>query len=472
MEVKESNGVSVKEEKEVVPKDIEEKSMRCTSNFEDHSFYNVEDQSEDHCGGEGDEIKEGEEDVDVVGCLGLNDKNRVDVTECDDGNGTDEYSSSFSGTVSEHESDKTGFNDQEADSMMCTDTSLPFLMKKKKLTDHWRKFIQPITWRCKWVELKIKELQNQARMYDKEVKESRQAKQLELENLKSEEVGVKALPPLSCHTQKTQLKKRHKRKRVEEAADVPANALNHNLFSYHAYRKSNADTALNDNSRKLDKKNKSSKEDAVFSEETPPLEFREGDAFLEQILLKIEAAKLEVHNLKNRVDKVMNENPSRFSVDDTVIMLGSAAAVATGSEQQNPELVIKNEEEEPAKSASVSSHHDKVPEEDDGNTDILLSDMIASRRREGKAIVPDKKVEKTEQASVEEGPSRPVRKRTPRNLDMVVKEGTNPKKRRVSREKPKANVTMASRLKLPSRKRKGGKRRAGGGGSAGLRRRS
>lgn len=65
-----------------------------------------------------------------------------------------------------------------------------------------------------------------------------------------------------------------------------------------------------------------------------------------------------------------------------------------------------------------------------------------------------------------------VRKRKPRNLDVEVKEGTsNTKKRRVSREKPKTNVTMASRLKLPSRKRKGGKRRAGGG-SAGLRRRS
>lgn len=156
--------------------------------------------------------------------------------------------------------------------------------RKKKLTDHWRKFIQPIMWRCKWVELKIKELQNQAQMYDKEVKETSQAKQLELENLKSEEVvGVKALPRLPCHTQKTQLKKRHKRKRVEEASDAPSNALNHNLFSYHgmvqvfcylvhlpylvfhlitpfvslfmflfiAYRKFNADTALNDNSRKL-----------------------------------------------------------------------------------------------------------------------------------------------------------------------------------------------------------------------------
>lgn len=124
MELKESNGVSVKEEMEALPKDVEEKSMRCTSNFEDHSFDNVEDQSEDHRGGE---IKEREEEVDVVECSGVKDNNRVDVSECDDGNGTDEYSSSFSGTVSDHESDdKTGVNDQEADSMMCTDTSIPF----------------------------------------------------------------------------------------------------------------------------------------------------------------------------------------------------------------------------------------------------------------------------------------------------------------------------------------------------------
>lgn len=123
----ESKGdVSVKEEIEALPKDIEERPMRCSSNFEDHSFDHVED----HCGGgEGDEIKEGEEEVDVVECSGVNGNNRVDVSECDDGNGTDEYSSSFSGTVSEHESDKSGFNDQEADSMMCTDTSIPFYMR-------------------------------------------------------------------------------------------------------------------------------------------------------------------------------------------------------------------------------------------------------------------------------------------------------------------------------------------------------
>lgn len=218
---------------------------------------------------------------------------------------------------------------------------------------------------------------------------------------------------------------------------------------------------------------------------------------MEQILLKIEAAKSEARNLKNRVDKVLSENPSRFCPVNTVNLVGSAD-VFTSSEQQKPQMVIKTEdeksnisEEKPVKSASVSSHHDTP--EDEETTDILLSEILASRRREGKAIVPDKKLQKTEQTSAEEGPSRTVsfrklggtlqnpfgliclinamqvRKRTPRNREVITKEETNPKRHRVSREKPKSNVTMASRFKLPNRKRKRGKRKSG---SAGLRRKS
>lgn len=133
---------------------------------------------------------------------------------------------------------------------------------------------------------------------------------------------------------------------------------------------------------------------------------------MEQILLKIEAAKSEARNLKNRVDKVLSENPITFSLANTVNLLG-AAGVYTSSEQKKPLLAIKSEdeksiisEEKPVKSASVSSHHDTP--EDDETTDILLSEILASRRREGKAIVPDKNLQKTEQTSVEEGPSRPV----------------------------------------------------------------
>ncbi|CAN8328323.1 unnamed protein product [Cochlearia groenlandica] len=466
-----------------LPKDGQDKSksMMCTSNFEDHSFYNVEE--DDPCGvGDNDaSVKEElEEEVDVMECTGFGDENKIEALECKDGT-DDVYSSSFSGTVSEHENE-SALNDQEADSMICsTDTSLPL---KKKLTDHWRRFIQPIAWRCKWVELKIREFHNQARMYDKELKESCQAKQLELENLKSEELGTKALPSPPCHLQKTRVNKRKKRKRVEETSDVAAYTQNHNLFSYYECRKSYGDSALNDNSRNLDKKNKSSKEETVFCEETPPLEFKEGDAYLEEILLKIEAAKLEARNLKRRVDKVIDENPYRFSsvnTDENRVdkVMNESAEKFTSLEQEKPLLVIENEDEKPVifeektvKSASVSSHHDTQSEEDNDEEtgDILLSEILASKRRRGKAIILDKKLQKTEQVSVEEGSSRTARKRTPRSREVVVKEEIKPKRQRVSREKPKSNVAMASsRFKLPNRKTKRGKRRSG---SVGLRRRS
>ncbi|CAN6984362.1 unnamed protein product [Brassica rapa subsp. trilocularis] len=372
-------------------------------------------------------LKESKNDDDeiVVDILECNDDDHTDDDD-DDDVGSSASSSSFSGTVSERdETEETACNDQEADSIMCTD---PLWVRKKKLTDHWRRFIHPITWRCKWLELKVRELQNQAGKYDRELQESCQAKQIELENLKSEEFGSL----LQCRTERTRLKKRRKRKRVEEeeASDVSSYALNHNLFSYYENRKSFGDVALSD------KKNKNSKEEeAVFCEETLLLEFGEGDAFLEQILLKIEAVKVEALNLKNRVDKVVNENPCRFSLE----------------KQKQPLLVTKNEddsEEKTVKSASVS-------EDDDETTDILLSEMM---QREGKAIVLNKKTQKTEQASVEEGPSRPVRNRKPRNLE--VKEETKTKRRRVSKEKPKSNVT-----KRPNKKRKRGKRRSGSSGS-------
>lgn len=124
---------SVNKDIGVLPVDIQEKSMQCTSNFEDHSFYNVEDHTdEDHCDGvdaSGNKVVEEEEEdeVDILECRSFNDKNEIEVSECNDGT-DDVYSSSFSGTVSDHENE-TSLNDQEADSMICTDTSLPFWLR-------------------------------------------------------------------------------------------------------------------------------------------------------------------------------------------------------------------------------------------------------------------------------------------------------------------------------------------------------
>ena len=127
--------------------------------------------------------------------------------------------------------DDDGF---EAESMLSKDYPLPescsigtelLGLRKKKVTDEWRRFRQPLMWRCKWLELKVKEIESQARGYDKEIQSYYQSKQFDLEKSKP------------CYgDDQTQRKsvvfKRGRRRRVEETTDVSAYISNHNVFSY------------------------------------------------------------------------------------------------------------------------------------------------------------------------------------------------------------------------------------------------
>lgn len=50
----------------------------------------------------------------------------------------------------------------------------------------------------------------------------------------------------------------------------------------------------------------------------------DNDNNLEEMFLKIEAAQSRVHELKNRIDKVVNENPMKFSSINQIYMLASS----------------------------------------------------------------------------------------------------------------------------------------------------
>lgn len=106
------------------------------------------------------------------------------------------------------------------------------LFRKKKLTDHWRKFIHPIMWRCKWTELQIKELQSRALKYDRELAEYDLRKQVELEESTLGDFDSKS-QPFYCQSRRNQIMKRKRRKRVEETTDLASYMSCHNLFSYH-----------------------------------------------------------------------------------------------------------------------------------------------------------------------------------------------------------------------------------------------
>lgn len=105
------------------------------------------------------------------------------------------------------------------------------IFRKKKLTTHWRRFVRPLMWRCKWTELKIKEFQSQASKYSRELASYDQRKQLELDQFSSENFGSKSLP-FTVQSQGEQTMKRRKRKRVEDTTDITSYLSHHNLFSY------------------------------------------------------------------------------------------------------------------------------------------------------------------------------------------------------------------------------------------------
>lgn len=81
------------------------------------------------------------------------------------------------------------------------------------MTTHWNKFIRPLMWRLKWLELKIKELQSQDKKYDLQLAKYAQIEQSEFDAT-------------------SKLTKRKKRKRVEDTTNIACYMSQHNLFSY------------------------------------------------------------------------------------------------------------------------------------------------------------------------------------------------------------------------------------------------
>lgn len=190
-----------------------------------------------------------------------------------------------------------------------------FRTRKKKLTDHWRKFMRPLMWRCKWVELQLRELHSQVSKYDRELEERDRKKKSGLEKCAAEDVGVK-VAPFICQNRSVKLMKRKKRKRVEDTVDLASYTSGHSLFSYFARKRSFADSAYIDNDHDVDpaKGTPSGSDEFGLPGGCPLFEFKDNDA-MESILRKIDEAQLHVHQLRIRADKVVREYAGKFSSD-------------------------------------------------------------------------------------------------------------------------------------------------------------
>lgn len=107
-----------------------------------------------------------------------------------------------------------------------------FLTRKRRLTDHWRRFIHPIEWRCKWLEIKLCELKSQALNYEIELAEYDKSKQFVFGKVTSEGFDAKSVA-FPSKAQRKEVMNRRKRKRVEDTTDVATYMSHHNIFSYY-----------------------------------------------------------------------------------------------------------------------------------------------------------------------------------------------------------------------------------------------
>ncbi|XP_020882436.1 uncharacterized protein LOC9313792 isoform X2 [Arabidopsis lyrata subsp. lyrata] len=250
----------------------------------------------------GDRFQEEDVEVDIMKCV-----NQIDDEFQEDLCQASSSSSSFGDSMSARDGDDFGFGD-EAQSMLSQDYPLPgtcddgteFLgLTKKKTNDRWRRLTKPLMWRCKWIELKVKEIQSQARAYEKEVKDYYLTKQFDLEKSKLEGFDGKSIP-FREKTQRMNVFKRRRRKRVEETTDVAAYMSNHNLFSYADKRVPvNVKAQYLDSGRKATGKQDGIEDDSLISE------LDCSDDVLAKLLCEIDEAQGKARRLRKRVDQLM-----------------------------------------------------------------------------------------------------------------------------------------------------------------------
>ncbi|XVE87039.1 hypothetical protein DITRI_Ditri18aG0083900 [Diplodiscus trichospermus] len=421
-----------------LPHESKDEFMLCASNCEDHNF------GEETLYGVGQaKIPDGNEDmeINITECTNSG-GDRFAVAECQDAT---ENSSSFGGTVSRGEND-SALSDAEVDSALCGGSPLGsefdglFLMRKRKLTDHWRRFIHPLMWRCKWLELHIKEFKSQASRYDREIAEYDQRKKVEYEKFTLEGLDVKS-QPFPCQIQRKKIMKRRKRKRVEDAADLASYMSCHNIFSYYESKKSVvASAALDDDNGNLGTKTVNSNGDFGFNDGLSCLEFRGSDAWSEQILRKIDLVQSQARRLKARVDKVVNESPRKFS---SINMLSSfvpcdALTVSSlGEVKPFPDMI-----------EGTGQHLAGIPYENTEN-DILIHNQTA------KEELHNFRSGLTQQAKEQQIPIKKSK-----TVSAILAPGNDQLPKNPSVQ-PNVKSSPTSMSKGPNNKRKRGKRKSG-----------
>ncbi|KAM6556191.1 hypothetical protein CsatB_003210 [Cannabis sativa] len=339
-----------------IQQDHDDSFLPCLSNYKDDIFdmeESLAQQTTEPNGGDNEEL-------DIIGDTyscddGLIESNRADVIESSS-------SSSFGDSVSERENSPKLDGDEVQSRLRSDRASISeydeyydaFRLRKKKMTPHWRMYIRPIMWRCKWMELRIKELRSQAMKYDRELEKYDDRKQREFDTYTPEGFGSKSLP-FSSQIKRNKVMKRKKRKRVEQTIDLVPYMSQHNFFSYYESKSPAPVSApMEDNSSTL---GKASYDNDEFGT-TSSFEFQDGDDHYDAILLDIEKLRLRVQKLIPRVKKMVSENSEKISSINKLNIvapcngLTSSAQNTVPPENRNGLLILKS---------AVSSHGEVTP---------------------------------------------------------------------------------------------------------------
>ncbi|PON70204.1 hypothetical protein TorRG33x02_257540 [Trema orientale] len=315
-----------------IHQDPDDNFLPCVSNYKDETFdmetFLVK-QTTTTNGSENEEI-------DITGVTYSCDVGRVETEHAD----VIENSSSFGDTVSGTENVQN-FDDDEVRSRLCGDLASvsaydknydAFRMRKKKLTPHWRRFIHPVMWRCKWMELQIKELQSQALKYDRELAKYDERKPSEFERFTSEDLDAKSFP-FSSRIQRNKVMKRKKRERIEETIEIVRYMSNHNLFSYYEKQESVPDGSSMEGKTTTYRNDEFGTSDGCSS-----FEFQDGDGCHEALLLEIEKLHSRVRKLIPRADKVVSENLGKISsINKLSVVVPCNALVSSAQNPAPPE---------------------------------------------------------------------------------------------------------------------------------------
>lgn len=168
-------------------------------------------------------------------------------------------------------------------------------------------------WRCKWMELKMVQLQSLKLKYEKELAELDHTKQLDFGHLKLDGSDIKSVP-ITGRMHRNKVKRRNKRKKVEENCDLNSYMSNHSLFSYYEKTDSTVDACLRDSNGVAVAigNNDNHHEDLKLNDVWTSVYHVNIDNSFYETIQKIEAIEPQFLKLKTIFDKVISENQDRI----------------------------------------------------------------------------------------------------------------------------------------------------------------